>query len=84
MENNGDKIAEEALYFSDYRVFKGFLRLQLFYGSTLFMKPKYDMNKEADINCLHRVKNLCKLNNFRTVQHSDVSSQYKAALLALK
>lgn len=67
--NCGATTSKEALHFVDCRVFKGFIRLQSFYGSTSFISPNIEIDYDRQVNCFYRVKNLCKLNKFRTVQH---------------
>lgn len=44
----------------------------------------YEIHGTTKLNCLHRFKSLCKLNSFRTVQYSFITSQYEYTLLYLK
>lgn len=48
------------------------------------MNPELEIYYDAQVNCIYRVKNLCKINRFRTVQHSDITSQYHDAKAAFK
>lgn len=83
-ENHGATTQRDALSWVDCRVYRSFIRLQSLYGSTMYMNPKCELDEKAQVNTLYRVQNLCRSNGFRTVQHTDVSAQFKAAVLALK
>lgn len=48
------------------------------------MTPKLEINYDDHVKCLYRVKKLCKLKTFRTVQHLDITLQYLADHAALK
>lgn len=83
-ENYGAGSTKEAESWLDCRLYKSFIRLQSLYGSTVFMNPSSEMEKQAQVNTLYRVQLICRERGFRTVQHSDVSAQFKASVLALK
>lgn len=73
------KKTEEAFHLADCRGFRAFISLQSVYGSTSFMNSKKDTEQNAQVNCMLQIKNLCRLNGFRTVQHT----MYQLSLLQI-
>jgi len=67
----------------DCRVYKSFVKLNSLYGSTHFMNAAEKFGEEAQINTLYRVKELCEMNNYKTVQQDEVSHQSKLAVDAI-
>lgn len=54
------------------------------YTTSVDLNRKSELEKTAQHNTIHRVPHLCKMSGFRSVQHTDVSSQFKAALADVK
>ena len=47
------------------------------------MNAQSDEEQEAQINTLYRAKDICFLNNLKTVQYTSITEQFKMAQLAL-
>lgn len=65
-------------------MYRSFVKLHSIYASTLFMNGDSEEHRRTQINTLLRVKQICSMNNFRTVQAAQVTAQFKVALLALR
>ena len=67
----------------DCRVYRNFVKLNSLYGSKHFMNAGDTFGEEVQINCLYRIKEICEMNSYKTVQHDEVSKQSKLAMDAL-
>lgn len=68
----------------DCHAYRTFIRFHLIYGSTLYINPKSEMEKDAQGNTPYSSQQQCKANGFRSVQQSDVTTQFKASVAAWK
>lgn len=50
----------------------------------MYINSNYVLEKSAQINTLYGVQHFCNMNRFWTTQHTDVSVQLKAEIVALK
>ena len=73
----------EVMTVKDCRVYKSFVKLNSLYGSKYFMNAAEKFGEEAQINTLYRIKELCEMNNYKTVQQDEVSHQSKVAVDAI-
>ncbi len=84
INSSGAKTEQEVMASQDCRIYRSFLRLNSLYSSKSFMNHNARNGIEAQINALHRLKDVCSLNDFTTVQHETVTEQYKLANEALQ
>lgn len=75
LTNHGD--ANNLASDGDCRVFCYFVKLYPLYNCASFRNWNLDSHKKAQINTLHRAKELCKCTGFRTVQHQKLMKQYQ-------
>lgn len=74
-ENHGATKSEQVLNFCRLSCIQRISPTSIIIWFYMIHKSEI-LDKYFHINCLHRVKVLGKLSNFRTVQNSDCSSQY--------
>lgn len=67
----------------DCRVFRRFLNITSLKQSTIFMKGEGEDGEQVQVNTLYRLRGLCQEKQYRPVQHSAVTEQYKKASKAL-
>lgn len=61
------------------RIYKGFVNLHSIRQAIAFISPPCEADKEAQIHTLYRERKLCYENVLTTVQHSDISKQFKVS-----
>jgi len=79
----GATTADEVMSTTDCRMFRSFVTLHTLRMATAFMNAKGDAAVRAQINTLHRAKELFMLNGLKTVQYTAINQQYNIALLAI-
>ncbi len=79
----GAATEDQVMRKADCRVYRSFVRLNSLYCSKNFMNPDTKFGDKVQINTLYRVKDLYALNGYKTVQHEQVTEQYKLSLDAL-
>lgn len=84
LDNHGAAAAEEPTNWVDHRVLKRFIRLHYLYCFTPYMNCKANMESFAQVKTLYRVQTIYKAKRFRTVQHNDITAQFKASISVLK
>lgn len=68
----------------DCRVYRKFINITSLKQATVFMKAEEKEGRSVQVNTIYRLREVCKLNNFKPVQHSIVAEQYIKATKALK
>lgn len=68
----------------DCRVYPKMLKLHSLYTAPSFMFPNIEIERKAQVNTLYSILDLSEANYFQTVQHIEVTAQFKNSCDALK
>lgn len=78
--DSGDCVtAQQTKATMDCRVYENILKLQSLYASSAFMNAKTKQAETAQVNCLYRLRDVCRNNGFKSVQHTNVTKQFLLA-----
>lgn len=77
IDSGGTKNVSEVLKTIECRVYRDTLKMHSLYMFSAFMNPKSELEEHAHITILLCIRETCKAKGFRTVQHTDVTVQFR-------